>query len=299
MLGIEPTGDRGAIRRAYAGRLKRIDSGSDPEGFRQLRAAYEEALQGAVTATPADRGPPAVVIEVEKALILPAKGASAPPRPKGSGAKLVSAARIRALMGEGEPLAAAAVWLRATDLSFLEMQSLSNALAGMAAEPAMDLGTVEALVDAMGWREVASWQKAGTPPGSVAVEAVFQRLLAEGWYAGLVATAALPVRSPGRWKSRVVAARLVLRGAPVGLERLLALPLAAGGLGYWMPGVRRHWRWIAWRLDGKRVSWCETALKRSQGWLVKALYRAVWLFVVSNVVVMAVGIIKGLMLAFE
>ena len=43
-LGIEPTGEVGAIRKAYAARLKKSRPEDDPAGFVRLRAAYEAAL---------------------------------------------------------------------------------------------------------------------------------------------------------------------------------------------------------------------------------------------------------------
>ncbi|WP_145960876.1 J domain-containing protein [Sphingosinithalassobacter portus] len=51
LLGIAPTDSKQEIRRAYAAALKAIDPDSDPEAFRQLRAAFETVSAG----TPHDR----------------------------------------------------------------------------------------------------------------------------------------------------------------------------------------------------------------------------------------------------
>ena len=43
-LGIDPTADTTVIKKAYAKQLKFNKPDKNPEGFRDLRAAYEQAL---------------------------------------------------------------------------------------------------------------------------------------------------------------------------------------------------------------------------------------------------------------
>lgn len=52
ILNIAPTTDLDAIRQAYLALLPSFHPESDPQGFKQLRQAYEDAQQGG--ATPAD-----------------------------------------------------------------------------------------------------------------------------------------------------------------------------------------------------------------------------------------------------
>ncbi|WP_444932145.1 tetratricopeptide repeat protein [Microbulbifer sp. SSSA002] len=47
IIGISPTVDKRAIKHAYASKLKKHRPDEDPEGFKQLRIAYEEALEEA------------------------------------------------------------------------------------------------------------------------------------------------------------------------------------------------------------------------------------------------------------
>ena len=45
ILGIAPTSDEATIKQAYAARIREHRPDRDPEGFRRVRAAYEEALR--------------------------------------------------------------------------------------------------------------------------------------------------------------------------------------------------------------------------------------------------------------
>jgi curved DNA-binding protein CbpA len=59
VLGIAPTGDLAAVKRAYFAALAKHPPHSDPEGFQRLRAAYEplsspEGLRAAFARVPPD-----------------------------------------------------------------------------------------------------------------------------------------------------------------------------------------------------------------------------------------------------
>ena len=58
VLGLEPTRDLSAIRRAYAAAAKKYHPEEQPEQFRQVRTAYEQALAYARSA-PREEAPPA------------------------------------------------------------------------------------------------------------------------------------------------------------------------------------------------------------------------------------------------
>jgi hypothetical protein len=78
-LGLEAGADERAVKRAYAKRLKQIDSESAPEEFQKLRQAYEEALWHAKhTVTDADWQPPIDSVDGDGADVTPTEAATEP-----------------------------------------------------------------------------------------------------------------------------------------------------------------------------------------------------------------------------
>jgi hypothetical protein len=118
-LGMAPSGERAAIRRAYAERLKRVHPEDDPEGFQRLRRAYEAALatlEGSWVKLEIEGGrKPNGAVEATASEPPEPNAVEAPPDalphalPQGDWAALdARLPRILAPLGQGDPAAAAA-----------------------------------------------------------------------------------------------------------------------------------------------------------------------------------------------
>jgi hypothetical protein len=152
-LGISPTGDAGAIRRAYAQRLRIVQAADDDAAFQRLRAAYEQALAAAAAGT-AQTGTHAGTDAAE---------------PSGNivlyedDARTVEQwlPRFRPLAGDSEVLAAE-VLAHVQSLSLPQRDSLEHQLAlALAQEERLSTDAVADVAKALGWDDEVGLDRRG------------------------------------------------------------------------------------------------------------------------------------------
>lgn len=234
-LGIEPTTDSGLIRRAYARRLKSIDTTADPGAFERLRRAYEQALAGGAVVD----APDVVTTEQEP----PDEGPSSP------WASAEGQAVADAIMHG--PLTQAIAILGAPEaglnLSIDEFHALSLMLrARVVASGEIQGASFIALAEKFGWNRPPGWQD--FPDQEHLYE---QRLQAEHWWAGLHDLAEV---SPTGERADLVHAARILTGRSG--TRMAYRRNLAEAFGYLIPPDFHPASRLLGRLDPARVAWC-------------------------------------------
>jgi hypothetical protein len=223
-LGIAPTRDAGAIRRAYAARLKLVRPDASPDAFARLREAYERALSMAVVTTaarpaatqPGPGKPPTPAADpaspftplrdpLEEAEPLardfrpPPPEVTSPPRP----ARPADMEPVTGLLRRGQ-VAAAADWLgqarRDVRLRLEDDVRLADQIGwAMARDLALPAAEVRKAAARLGWDREASGAWA---------PALQARLDAETW----LETVQRSAKSPARWLGGPAAAHTLLLG---------------------------------------------------------------------------------------
>lgn len=166
-LGIEATSDRGAIRRAYAMRLRDIKAADDDDAFHRLRTAYEHALSGAAH----DPGRSDTVVTDPHAAPDGASGETAPTAPPATEGMLLhddDAATVAAWLPQFRPLAAdpdalaAQVLAHVNDLSLMRRASLEHQLAlALMQEERLSADGVAEVAKALGWNDEVGLDRRG------------------------------------------------------------------------------------------------------------------------------------------
>lgn len=201
-LGIAPSDDAAAIRRAYAARLKTLDVDSDPTAFIRLREAFDAALQGVTSiavdvdpvVAPTDEPGPARYVPLPEARVVPEFDVAISER-----ALAASQALFQGLVDAGETRAAAAL------------------LEQMLAQGLIPFGAHVELVDALVARALADTTMS---PDELAVigstfdaREVLERAQAVRWHARLLADAARGDGPFGGFGARVLRRRTRLARA--------------------------------------------------------------------------------------
>ena len=295
-LGIAPCQDAKAIRRAYAGRLKKLDPDRDPEAFARLRKAFEWALSGAGsddspgssaalsraarsdraaetaaddlratsrTERERDRGEPAAEPSPARSSAPPAENARGrelqPPIPAPDRDDIRDWALLMALdaaLGRRDATAAIVLYYRAAATGALSLASAPDVMERLLAVAVDDM-----TLDGAAFRRLVraaglDASRSRAPVASELHRRVLARVHAEDWYDDLLAAAQRRKGRVARRRARI--ARLIL--GRIGRYRHPRVDKAA--LRTWLAQYKTHAAWLGNRIDPAWVRKLEGRLRR-------------------------------------
>lgn len=284
-LGIAPTGDRKAVQRAYAQKLKAVKS--DAEAFKRLRAAYEAAIaqieraEWAVQEAAAEEGAaqPGDVAEDGAQREAPA---DMPPQdePAADDPAAQSWAAFEGVLKAKDPLGAMAVFDSAQAQGFVPLglrdQLVEKVMAVALEDRRLSPEAYLDLVKRAGWAPSVGRLYYWSP----VLQKVLARAEAEEWYLHLKALAEAPRRkianlrdpsAPPHWEEgdryQVKNARLLMQKPR--LLWALQEPRAAH-LAQLLAEYRLHLPWIEARIPASRI---EAIARLAQG---SKWFRILW-----------------------
>ncbi len=282
VLGIEPTGDPKAIRRAYAARLRAIDPDRDPGAFQTLRAAYERALRESERAErqrAAAAPQPAAQPHAEPPPAQPRAEAreikAEPPPPSPEDVERQGLIRaINAALQQGDTLGALDVFDRAQARGLVRLGERDMALQGImravVADRTIPAEAYLAVMKRIGWDALPTAYEMGAEIRRAATA----RAEAEAWYVELA-----------RWQEGPIRPRMTLNDPLAGLavwikrrrERLYARLLldgrwfllsetTAAGLRLKLQLHQHYKSWIGQRFVEADIARAEAMLRHERPW---------------------------------